>query len=605
MKKRLICLALTLVMVLALFAGCGEKTDAEAESDREEEASESAMTLSMYLLADELPEDDDKRAAQIDRIEKAVNKITESKFKTRLDLRVFDDETEYYAALDDAYRKRAEAAANGTLSVPEDGDETKEDEMYTDELGVTRIKFPDIASYQVDIMYLGGYDVFSKYLTEEKLQLLDSDLDSASKTLKEYISPSLLKYMKSLNNGTYAIPSNTAIGEYTYLVFDKEVLSAFNYDTAAGIKEIGTDIASESFEKYLNEVKTYVPTMITDKTYVPFASDLSVTELARLCIADCTHIVGESANVTSDKLHYFGVDGTQYTPDKFSLYSSSHNKDGTNGNANSWMDNAGTDTTLIKERVDEIMAYRRSGLLAEESDTVKAAVKCVKGSKYDMDSYDKEKYDVVVIEKPQIVSQDLYEDMFAVSAYTSNTSRSMKIINYLYTNEDFRNILMYGIENEDYELVESDSLLDESGNPLKVVKDLNADYGFDAEKLGNTLIGHYMGGLDTPVYRKSVMEQNNSVVASILMGFNYGAGLNPDALAKLEDNSEKAEELINGCAVDTYSDEWWETNIKPLADELAELNAYPASEEKEGEFYGINYFYTQWATEKGIYKPVE
>ncbi len=617
MKKRLLCLLLTLVMVLTCLASCGEKDDEEAVENIQEEASESAITLSMYLLAENLPEDETERNAQIAAIEAAANKITKSKFKTQLDLRIFATEEEYYAALDAAYAARAEAEAAGNITAPAEGDETKEDETYADDLGVMQIKYPTIADYQVDILYLGGYANFNKYVTEEKLQSLDTELDSASKKLKEYISTPYLKYMKSVNNGTYAIPTNSSIGEYTYLLLDKNVLSELYYDTDEGISTIGTNIAGESFAKYLSEVKSQASVLNAgeenEQKYVPFASNLTNTELAALCYAERWHIGtdGQSVISTNDNIHYFGVDANgQYTPNRFSLFAGSSASNASFGNKNSWMDDTGASADIIKQRLNTIINYRSGGYLVEVPEGQRAAVQCVKGSEADRAAYEADGYEVVVIGKPTLVNADIYENMFGVASFTSSVSRSMEIITYLYTNEDFHNLLMYGVENEDYELVPSEKQLDEEGEPLMIVKDLNANYGIAAEKLGNTLIGHY-SDTDTPAYRESIMKQNNSSTVDILMGFTYGSNVAADDIAKMAELSAAAEALINAYTIDPTDtkpldtfETWWGENITPLTSQLAMLAV--EEEPENGGTTGLRGAYKMWAQEKSVYvEPVE
>ena len=141
MNKRLICLLLSFVMMIACFAGCGKKEDGEAIKDIEEEASEAAMTLSMYLLCEEEMSADQKTA-----IETAVNKITKSKFKTMLKLYYYTAD-DYYAALEESFRKRQEAVDAGLIgagsSAGNEEESATEEETYTDEYGVTQIKYPD------------------------------------------------------------------------------------------------------------------------------------------------------------------------------------------------------------------------------------------------------------------------------------------------------------------------------------------------------------------------------------------------------------------------------------------------------------------------------
>ena len=78
MKKRLFCLALCLVMLAAtVLTGCSSKSIDEVQSEFKKTASESAITLTMWLVSEK--EVDSETAS---RITKAVNNITESKVTT-------------------------------------------------------------------------------------------------------------------------------------------------------------------------------------------------------------------------------------------------------------------------------------------------------------------------------------------------------------------------------------------------------------------------------------------------------------------------------------------------------------------------------------------
>ena len=76
MKKKLLCLLLSVLMLLSVaLTACGKKDDEEALDDITDKASASAVTLSMYLMSEE-----PVSAEQEKLIEEAVNNITKAKF---------------------------------------------------------------------------------------------------------------------------------------------------------------------------------------------------------------------------------------------------------------------------------------------------------------------------------------------------------------------------------------------------------------------------------------------------------------------------------------------------------------------------------------------
>ncbi len=588
MKTRLICLFLVAVMLVSCLAGCSQKTDDDIIYDVTEEASESAMTLAMYLMS-EAPVSAEQEA----KIEAEVNKITKAKFKTQIDLK-FYTEAEYYQKLEESFAARAEAEKNGLISAPAEGDETKEDETYVNEYGWTDIKYPTISGYQVDIFYLGGYDNYSKYSQMGMLQNLDTELSSASKKLSEYISSAFLTYMKSANGGVYAIPTNTVIGEYTYLLFNKEVLALTHYGTSDGLAMFDS-ITDPDLIKYLDEIKTY------RTQFVPLYTELSNTELAAL---------GKLYSSDGNKsVKFWGVDENGVLSEDFSVVASDYNSAAKyKEKDNSCMYTSGNflNTTYMNS-LSTIMEYHDNGYFGTSDDFAngKAAVICVKGGA-ELPAQYADDYEAVVIGKPVLQTMDLYENMFAVSSYTASTSRSMEIITYLNTNDDFKNLLLYGIEGENYEFTESD-YQNEDGEYYTVVKRLSDTYMMASEKLGNTLIGACLEG-ENPALREYIMKQNNAAVASITMGFKLDYNdlqVDMEKLIALRALSDTVAAKLNACKTVAELDAA-KTEIASLlgeAENAALMSAVSfGAEPVVSVFAGVQYVYLEWAKSIGIWE---
>ncbi len=290
MKKRLICLFLCILMIVpvCLMAGCAEKTDEEVNSDIEEEASESTVTLAMYLMseqdvctAEELAKIKDKHGAGSpeyieakavydvhEKVEAEMNKITKAKFKTQVNVYWYTSD-EYYDIIEkkmDAYEKEVllkdeakkaydkfkkeqlDLGATSELEIkklfdekyPEyapyvtvklDPDETTAEtaeETVRTESGIIELKYPEEGKNQVDIIYLGGYDLYNKYINNGWLQPLDSEFSSTAKSLNAYINAAFFDAM-SVDGVSYAVPTNSLIGEYTYMLINKELYEDYGY----------------------------------------------------------------------------------------------------------------------------------------------------------------------------------------------------------------------------------------------------------------------------------------------------------------------------------------------------------------------------------------
>jgi len=212
MKKKLICLLLALTMLCAAFTSCGEKSDKDKLKEITDEASEQTVTLSMYLMS----ESKVSQAVE-EEIEAAVNAITQSNFRIKLDLRYFTED-EYYDILNDHLVKSYEDYLNYEYEEEEENEDEEgtqtEAETILNELGIPELKYPEISDHQVDIFYFSGYDKLSYYYDGSYLAMLDAYTTS----LKADVFAPFLTYMKSLNGGVPAIATNQVIGEYSFLL---------------------------------------------------------------------------------------------------------------------------------------------------------------------------------------------------------------------------------------------------------------------------------------------------------------------------------------------------------------------------------------------------
>ncbi len=611
MKKRLICLLLTFVMLLSVvLTGCSQKTDKEAVEDIKDTASESTITLTMYLMTEEENDED-----QVARIQEEVNKITESKFKTRLVLRYFTKD-EYNAALEKAFKdtedaKAAKKAAEQALkdaikrgeATTAASTEATEDEMITDDLGITVLKYPTVEDYQVDIFYLGGYDKFNEFMENSWLSKLDEELTSSSKLLNDYVAPQYLSYMKTVGNGTYAIPNNNVVGEYTYLLLNKEVLRACNYSSTNGF----TSLTCENVADVLENVNA--------NEYLPLWSGTGELDVSNI--------------------NYFGVDADGNLTRDFSLIGGDYNPtvgyktsgDGSDGNFYPGINIF--NRMEFQNQVKKLVEYKAKGYYGNASNANKPfAVGYVKGGAELADVYSDD-YEVVVVEAPRLRTEDLFANMFAVGAYTSSVSRSMKIITHLNTNAEFRNLILYGIEGENYEIVEQ---YDADGELRELVelRDDNKYYMYkNPVASGNLLITYPMVG-ELPNIRDYQKRQNRDIKIALDLGFSVKESkeaINIAAMGKVKSLSDKYYADLMALAspsveytgepitdVNAYMNKFFNDAIQDInnnhtyidimtrIDYSSEHNSYAENSRIHGEGAGFHFIYRTWLTDMGIYK---
>ena len=494
MNKKLLCLLLSLMMVLSvILTSCGQKTDEEVEQDLSDDASANAATIVLHLMSET------KLSAEtVEEITAAATKITESKYKTKLILKYFTPD-EYYQQLEAAYAAREEAKANGTaVTKPEEEGE----QTYVDENGMVQIMYPTVAEYQVDIFYLGGdgamsgEERFQLYKQNEWLSSLGTEVDNASKKLKEYISPHFLSYMKSANNGVYAIPNNKAIGEYTYLLLNKEAMkSAYR-----SLEDDYSSLTSEACQDFLEFIEDN--NALREK-YLPIYSNLSPEELM---IANL-HTWG--VNSEGDLNQAFSVLGDYYEQSDKYLAADTYPKIENLFKNEQFIE----DLTILKE-------YELNGYFGTEADLEKEfAIGYVKGGAELAEIYG-DKYEMVVIEKPRMTAEDLYSDMMAVTSFTSSVPRSMEIVTLINTDVEFRNLLLYGIEGKHYQLIDTGVKKNELGETYKVARRLNEDYLMDMNKTGNTFIAYPPESGEVLInINEYAIQQNSDADGMLTLGF--------------------------------------------------------------------------------------
>lgn len=122
MKKRFLCLGLCLVMLLGvMLAGCSTDTEDTSPSDGTTTVNRNAMTVTIAMSKGEGTTDE---AAQ--KVEDAINVITESKLNTHVELYLYEKDE-----LKDAIVKKVNEIGNllenGENLAAEEVDEEKED----------------------------------------------------------------------------------------------------------------------------------------------------------------------------------------------------------------------------------------------------------------------------------------------------------------------------------------------------------------------------------------------------------------------------------------------------------------------------------------------
>ena len=509
MKKKILCLVLAVFMMAFALIGCEEEDRAAIMEKYGIESSDGAVTLNMLLMSEK-----EVSKEQELLIENAVNEIA-NVYKVRLDLKYYTPD-KYYEALERDLEKTKNFYDTGKGS--ELGEEIP---VYTDENGLPATYYPPNQPFQVDIFYFSGYDRYQKYAAANYFADITESLSGTATSLKGNISSIFYENVKG-DKGVYTImPTNTLVGEYTYMLVNKDVLSRSQYKASDIVSPV-----SANCQDLLSMVDSY----FTD--YVPFYS--SVGPLA------------------FDDVKFFGTDANGFATSAFSLLGGTYNSSWKYGAQNAYpvfdtinnsVDNgAGT----IKEQIEILKGYEFEGYYGTEADAEKPfAVGYIKGGREVLDKYS-EDYVITAIANPVLTTESVYENVLAVSKY-SKDKKSAKIISELYSNEAFVNIIAHGIEGINYVWRDS-NVLDENDNPYKVIekqtKDARYVYEMDPNKVGN-VAKIYPTVNDDPTRAQKLLDQNADATIDLLYKFSfYQSAADLSAVAKIAEYSAQAEKLI-------------------------------------------------------------
>ena len=549
MKKKILCLALSVLMIVASFVSCGDKTKEEEMMDIGMDMSKGTVTLSLYIMAEE-----PVSAEQEALVEKAANEIVD-KHNIKLDLRYFT-EKDYYTTLEDHLQKGKDGL-----------EKIKEEPYYIDENSRPVKYYPPINDCQVDVFYFSGYDRYQKYMDAEYLADFASDLTNEGSSLKSGIS-SLYFENATAGSEVYMMPVNKAIGEYTYMLLNKDILKS-NQLVASDI----TSLVSDNCAELLKTVKTHY------HEYAPLYSSVGALAL--------------------DDIKFFGTDAKGFATDKFSILAGTYGSTWSYGEENHYPVMSGINATKDNGTLnafDQIRTLKEYEFNGYYTDTASKpfAVGYVKGGPEIVDKYSDD-YEVVVLEAPKLTTEAFYDGVMAINATTSDAAKSARLLAELYSNVELINVLVHGVEGENYIMTNSD-VFDENDEPYEVVeKQVTEDkyiYNIDANKIGNPA-NVYPTVDEDPLRAERILQQNREAKKDLLFGYTlYGSSVKLDPMTKIAEYSatvyDKLIEADNSTELDAV---------------FAEIEKMMESEEVKAVFAdgGISAKYMSWLTDNKIY----
>lgn len=492
--------------------------------------------------------------AAYDRVEYEFSKITKSKYKINVDF-IFYTEDEYFEevektmdefALETIKSEKARRALMKYISdyqaafpesdyplkrlgmeflkyypecepyidldtIFEEDDDKKQnnvEEQYKEnDFGIQELVYPETLPGQIDIIYISGLDMYNKYIENEWIIPLDEHISTTGKKLNDYIPAALLNGVKS-NGSTYAIPNNVQMGEYTYMMVDKELFDKYYYD----YEDINSVLDLGDFLEDVSEFEEGV--LPLDSTF-------------KDCIDQFVWYWNIEWEAKEDEEGKQWFDYTINKDNQFSIIGALYGdpKNAGRGQIELGFNNlfANKEYTDIYLRLKE---YEFNNFYKTETDTrSNAAVSFVNGDYSVKKAADDnegvykdengKQYYTYVVKYPEADEEAIYGNMYAVSANSQHVMACMEVITLINTNAEARNILQYGVEGTDYHID------DDTG----ILKRTNTLYRMDIEKTGNCFIAHPEEGLPAD-YWENAKAQNNDALINPLLGFDFDKVLN-------------------------------------------------------------------------------
>jgi len=460
MKKGLLCILMVCIMLLPVLASCQQEADmTETEAE----------VYTLYMIVD-----DSTKEEAVHEVELALNRTIFYRLSAIVKI-VALHEDEYNETVDDmiaqteAYllekknknknNNSADASGDSSEASSED-DETsklvKTGDWWIDELTAGREIVLDHP--QIDIFIAPGYDRYYELAFNGKLSALDEKLNNEAKALKSSIHSTLLTAAK-VNKKTYGVPVNTAIGEYTYLIFDKELLDKYSVDPHT-IRKM-SDI-----KEYAQVLKENEPDVIPVMN--PYPS------------ADIDFLIEDG---------FPAIVNNKYVLPAY-------------------------EDASVKNYLAMMARYRTLGFFENEEgktgDEARCAIRIETASLDALKAeYGEEKYAFSLYSNPIATNENTIDNTICVSATvnSSNLTKVMQIVTAIYTDPDLMDLITYGVKDMHY-------IVNERGQ----VERLNNDYIVNPAYFGNRFITSTLTDEDPEKWHKAI-QQNQDARASASLGF--------------------------------------------------------------------------------------
>ena len=512
MSKRILSIVLAMLMLFPLvlsFTSCEkERTEEEIINDIVNSGT-TALTLSVWL-----PTNSDTESAEfkerLTAVTNAINEILRDKnlsteieftaisndeYEEKLAEHLADIETKVAAKKGVLPSNVSQAYVNKAVKIPY-GDSY----MY-------ELAYPSVLETQIDLFMIRSYDEYKTLAQAKNLYSLDSyisKLGGRYADIHKMISPAVFSQY-AVDGSTYAIPNNHQYtdAQYQYMLINKEAFAAVD---GINIEDITDALSCEAL---INAIGANA-----ESGFVPFVATLN--DAPGVMNFDDSGLIGSTLSSPAPS-SIFDIEAyTKYVEMYKKL----------------------SDASYVKESLSE---------------GEKSAVSFFYGTNDDVKAYEEEYY-VIKTEKPVAYDDDIFSSMFAISKYSANYDRAMRILYLLQTDSDIITLLQYGIEDEDYSI----EINDDGEEYIKVSE--KTAYNMSGLNIGNSYQTFKDNGATMDAW-ENVKESNYDLTVYPYQDIksNFENNATDEEKAQLSDLAAKVSELaasindsINSMSYDEY-----------------------------------------------------
>lgn len=568
MKRRLISFLLCVALLFTgiMITGCTpvEDDDVNTEETGEENdgLTRSGMTLTLWV-----PTQEGTTEEALELVEEAINRITQAQYDTAIklygiptddyeeavkkqisDIKIRVEEAEQRAI--ERRKAEREAAKRGETLPPEEYEEDESLKNPYDLIVNSGAGYPHVENNQLDIFLIRGYEDYSYYANEFLIESLNEELNGASKILRSYIYPSFFEAAK-IDGSVYGVPNNHALGEYTYMIVNKDLADKYGYSekellSVGNCQSLLADIAADT------ELSGVVPFWgDIEPAYLQYWSGKSSDDFSVL-----------ASKVTADQ-----------TIDQVKL----------------------ENVFNITDFVDSVYynkLYTELGYVSKAESVEDFGVAIVKGTPAEIEELYGEGYYVRTYQSPEGSLDDYCSAVFSISCFTESVPRSMEILTLLNTSEELRTVLQYGVEGEHWKQDELDN---------EVIVELKDDYNMDLADTGNVYMTYPTYG--EPMDWSSAKTQNlDSYYPATYYMTDYVHEGNQELVAEFDKFCKEIADEIAAMDAETFK-----TNVGRLRKKVEDNEYYqklsyePSSSDsqkgrtEENGWYVDNSIVHQWA----------